>query len=51
MYSIFAALIMSMTYGIEIQDERNEHVVAATTWTAAFNEAVQPGRFWAQRLI
>ena len=45
-HSVFAALIMSMTYGLEIQDEHNEHVIEATAWTRLFNEAIQPGRFW-----
>lgn len=35
-----------MTYGVHIEDERNEHVVEATLWLEAFNEAIQPGRFW-----
>ncbi|KAK7688917.1 hypothetical protein QCA50_007608 [Cerrena zonata] len=42
----FAALILRMTYGVHIENERNEHVVEATLWLEAFNEAIQPGRFW-----
>lgn len=44
--SAFASLILSISYGLEIQDETNEHVVESEAWMEGFNKAIQPGRYW-----
>lgn len=43
---MFAATLLHVTYGITIEDESNEYLVAAETWQHGFNQAILPGRFW-----
>ncbi|KAK7688867.1 hypothetical protein QCA50_007556 [Cerrena zonata] len=43
---VFAAMLLNVTYGITIEDESNEHLIAAEAWQHGFNQAILPGRFW-----
>lgn len=44
--SVFAAMLLNVTYGIIIEDESNEYLLAAEAWQHGFNQAILPGRFW-----
>ena len=46
MNSVFAAMLLNVTYGITIENESNEYLIAAEAWQHGFNQAILPGRFW-----